>query len=105
MNTSEPARHSKGRQRSTTVARVARQMPRNVMHELNEHPAAVLATVAGASFAAGAVLGSRLGRALLVALMPAGLSYAVTSGVGEDLREWLVDALSEGSRVRSGPPG
>ncbi|MGH7440072.1 MAG: hypothetical protein ACRENE_30650 [Polyangiaceae bacterium] len=72
-------------------------MPRSLLQEFGEHPATVLATVAGASFVAGAVIGSRLGRALLVALAPLGLSYAAKSGIGEDVRHWVADVLSDGS--------
>jgi hypothetical protein len=63
------------------------------LHELDEHPAAVLATVAGASFVVGAVVGSRLGRALLVALAPVGLRYAMNSGLADGVREWVEDAV------------
>jgi hypothetical protein len=63
------------------------------MHELDEHPAAVLATVAGAAFVVGAVVGSRLGRALVVALAPVGLRYAMNSGLADGAREWLADVV------------
>jgi hypothetical protein len=106
MTTSDPGRPAKARRRHPTgnggphgvstaaMARAARQMPRTVLREFDDHPAAVLVAIAGTSFVAGAILGSRLGRALLVALMPVGLSYAVRTGVGDELREWVASTLS-----------
>ncbi|HLK37351.1 MAG TPA: hypothetical protein VKU41_11405 [Polyangiaceae bacterium] len=110
MTTSEPTATARGRRRPRSandpaesaepealllakVAYAAHQARSRVTHELDEHPTAVLAAVAGVSFVAGAVLGSRLGRAILVAVVPAGMSYAMRRGVGKDVREWLADAL------------
>jgi len=109
MTASDPGRPPRARRRSrgsiddnprgahgvspAAIARAARKVPRTVLHELDEHPTAVLATVAGASFVAGAVVGSRLGRALLVALAPVGLRYAMSSGVADGAREWLEDVV------------
>ncbi len=107
MTTSDPGRPARAHRRrpasdggprgvtTAAMARAARQMPRTVLREFGDHPAAVL--VAHRRHVVRrrlAILGSRLGRALLVALMPVGLSYAVKTGVGDELREWVTGALS-----------
>lgn len=68
---------------------MSRNLPRRVQHEMGERPALVLATVSGASFLAGALLGSRLGRAVLAALVPIGIQYAIETELGPRLRAYV----------------
>lgn len=75
------------------LARAARQLPQRLVREVDEHPVGVLTGVAGGAFVAGAVVGSRLGRAVLVGLTPAFVSYAVRGPIGQRARGWLADQL------------
>jgi hypothetical protein len=68
------------------VVRSARKLPQRLQHELDDRPAVVVAAVAGAAFVAGGIFGSRLGRAVLVALLPVGLEYLLrAAATGEGL--------------------
>jgi hypothetical protein len=58
---------------------------------MTARPGAVLLAVGGASFLAGAIVGSRLGRAILHAAIPVGLQYLVETELGPRLRTVLAD--------------
>jgi hypothetical protein len=62
---------------------------------METHPEALLVAVGGASFVAGALLGSRLGRILLSAAIPLGLQHLVESEVGPRIRSYVKDLLHD----------
>src|ERR1700728_172859 len=69
----------------------ARLLPKKIQREMSTRPAVVLATVGGAAFLAGAVLGSRLGRAVLSAAIPVGLQHLVETELGPRLWSYMAD--------------
>jgi hypothetical protein len=69
------------------VVKLGRGLPRKLRRDMEAHPEALLATVGGASFLAGAILGSRIGRAILTAVIPFGLQHLVESELGPRL--WI----------------
>jgi hypothetical protein len=69
--------------------RAGRELPRIVRHELRDRPVLVIASVSGVFFLAGAVLGSRLGRAVVVALIPVGLQSVLKTEIGPRLRAYV----------------
>ena len=79
------------------VVRIARTTRRRIERELNDRPAVVLAAVAGASFVAGAAVGSRVGRILLSALIPFGLQQLLVSGVAPRIAAYVGQIMSEGA--------
>jgi hypothetical protein len=72
---------------------MGRRLPRKVRRDLQAHPQATLAILGGASFLAGAIFGSRLGRTLLSVAIPFGVQRLLETEVGPRLRtyvdEWL----------------
>jgi hypothetical protein len=66
------------------VLEMVRGLPRRLHSNMDVHPVAVLAAVGGASFLAGAVLGSRFGRAVLFAAIPIALERLVASELARD---------------------
>jgi hypothetical protein len=73
--------------------RMARGVQRKLRREMQDRPELVLAAVAGASFVAGAAVGSKVGRILLSALVPFGLQHLLTTQavprVAAYVAEWL----------------
>ena len=84
------------------VVRIARTTRRRLERELNERPAVVLAAVAGASFVAGAAVGSRLGRILLSALIPLGLQQLLVSGIAPRIAAYVGQMMNEGVGANGG---
>jgi threonine/homoserine efflux transporter RhtA len=62
---------------------------------MDAHPVAVLAAVSGASFLAGAVLGSRFGRAILLAAIPFALERLVASELAPRLWSYMEGLMRE----------
>jgi hypothetical protein len=77
------------------VVRAGRSLPRKVKREMALRPEVLLATVGGASFLAGAVLGSRLGRALLAAAIPIGLERLISSEIAPKLVKYAKEMLGK----------
>jgi len=77
------------------VVNAGRRLPKRLRRDLEQHPEAVLATVGGASFVAGAVLGSRIGRALLAAAIPMGIQHLLETELGPRLKARLEGWLRE----------
>jgi hypothetical protein len=89
------------RLRSVIVS--ARQLPESIQSQLKAHPAATLATIAGASFALGALAGSRLGRIAVAAAIPLVLKRVLEGDVGQEIAQYargLFDAAG-GARAAS----
>jgi hypothetical protein len=82
------------------VVRMGRSLPRKVKREMTLRPEILLVTVGGVSFLAGAVLGSRLGRALLAAAIPIGLERLVSSEVAPKLVKYAKDMLGKEAERR-----
>jgi hypothetical protein len=79
---------------------MGRGLPRRLHRDFEKHPEASLAVVGGASFLAGVILGSRLGRAVLSAAIPFGLQYLLESEHGPRLRAYAEDLLGKVSDAR-----
>jgi hypothetical protein len=79
------------------VVRMGRSLPHRVKKEMSLRPEMLLATVGGVSFLAGAVLGSRLGRALLAAAIPIALERLVSSEVAPKLVKYAKEMLETGA--------
>jgi hypothetical protein len=71
------------------VLEMGRGLPRKLHRNMDAHPVAILAAVGGASFLAGAVLGSRFGRALLLAAIPIALERLVASELAPRLWSYV----------------
>jgi hypothetical protein len=71
---------------------------------MRERPELVLATVSGASFLAGALLGSRLGRAVLAALVPIAIQHAVEAELGPRLRAYMSGLFEDANPNGAGKP-
>jgi hypothetical protein len=82
------------------VVRAGRSLPRKVKREMALRPEILLITVGGASFLAGAVLGSRLGRALLAAAIPIGLERLVSSEFAPKLVSFAKGMLEKDAEPR-----
>jgi hypothetical protein len=80
-----------GKSSVAELVEMARRLPRKVQREMAARPVVVLATVGGAAFFAGAVLGSRLGRAVLFAAIPVGLQHLVETELGPRLWTYMAD--------------
>ncbi len=80
---------------------MGRGLGSRVQRDMETHPEALLVAVGGASFVAGAVLGSRLGRILLSAAIPLGLQHLVESEVGPRLRSYVRELLHDGDSSAS----
>ncbi len=76
-------------------ARKGRALPRKVRRALTAQPEMMFALVGGTFFLAGAVFGSRLGRALLHAALPIAIERLLTGDVGPRLLAYAKDALNE----------
>ena len=74
---------------------MGRRLPRKLRRDMETRPEAVLAAVAGASFLAGLLLGSRLVRSFLVAAVPAGIHHLVGSELGPHLWSRMQEVLRE----------
>ena len=68
---------------------MSRGVPRRFKRDFEEHPETVLATVGGASFLLGMVFGSRVGRAILSAMIPFGVQYVIESELGPRILAYL----------------
>jgi hypothetical protein len=82
------------------VVRMGRSLPQKVKKEMAIRPEMLLVTVGGVSFLAGAVLGTRLGRALLAAAIPIGLERLVSSEVAPKLLKYAKEML--GNETKNG---
>jgi hypothetical protein len=82
------------------IVKMGRGFGTRVQRDMETHPEVLLVAVGGASFLAGAVVGSRLGRILLSAAIPLGLQHLVESELGPRLRSYVRDLMSDGD---SGP--
>jgi hypothetical protein len=83
------------------VTRMARTVQRKVRREFQERPQVVIAAVAGASFLAGAAMGSKMGRILLSTFLPLALQQLLTTKVGPRvasyMAEWMADPRANGT--------
>jgi hypothetical protein len=77
------------------LMRKGRGLPRKVRQAMTTQPEVVLAAVGGAFFLAGAMLGSRLGRALLSAAIPIGVERLLTGEVGPRLMTYAKEIWRE----------
>jgi hypothetical protein len=68
-------------------------LPAQLESGLKTHPFATAAAIAGVSFVGGTFLGSRLGRALLVAVAPAIVYHLLNSKFGDNLVGSMRDAF------------
>jgi hypothetical protein len=84
-------------QRLRSIVVSASQLPEGVQAKLKAHPAATVATIAGASFVFGALAGSRLGRIAIAAAIPLVLKRIIEGDVGQEIAQYakgLVNAAS-----------
>jgi hypothetical protein len=99
--------HSQRRARAASpdvdrVLREGRALPRKLRRAASEQPELTLALVGGAMFLAGAVLGSRLGRALLGAAIPIGVERLITGELAPRLLAYAREQLGDAARPVSG---
>jgi hypothetical protein len=86
-------RHGGGRQKPSIgeLLELLGGLPRKLHRAVETDPAAALAVVGGASFLAGMVLGTRVGRAVLAAAIPIGLQQLVASQLAPWFRSYVDD--------------
>jgi hypothetical protein len=87
--------HAGAKKIPSEMLRIGRDLPRTIRREMDERPAIVLATVAGTSFVAGAVLGSRIGRVLLATLIPIGAQYLMRTRLGPSMWQRIVEMIED----------
>ncbi len=100
----EMPRHANGHDAKASirdVLRAGRGIPRKLRHEMSRRPELTLVAVSGAAFFAGAVLGSRIGRAVIAALVPVGIERLMESEVGPKLWDYVLE-LVEGAANTNG---
>jgi hypothetical protein len=83
---------------------MARRAQRKVQRELQERPEVVLAVVAGASFVAGAAIGSRVGRLLLSALVPLGVQHVVATRLAPRIAAYVEQMIHDPAHVNGTTP-
>jgi hypothetical protein len=76
-------------------------LPRKLEASLHARPLVTTAAVAGVAFLVGAVTGSRLGRALLLAAAPAIVRRVVDGPVGDDVEAYVRKAFGTTARPSS----
>jgi hypothetical protein len=79
--------------------RMARSAQRKLRREMQERPEVILAAVAGASFIAGAAVGSKVGRIMLSALIPFGLQHLLTTRVAPRIAAYVAGWMNDGRRA------
>lgn len=88
--------HSAGEGRSTPLedaVRTARSLPSRAREKMRDSPYATLAAVAGGSFLLGTLLGSRVVRAMLLAVGPYVAVQLIGGEVGEKARRYAADLV------------
>jgi len=91
--------HGRGRHGKSSIqeiVKMGRGLGSRLQRDMGTHPEALLVAVGGASFLAGAVLGSRLGRIILSAAIPLGIQHLVESELGPRLRTYVQGLMSDG---------
>jgi hypothetical protein len=78
------------------IVKLGRSVSRRIQRDMGTHPEALLVAVGGASFLAGAILGSRLGRIILSAAIPFGLQHLVETELGPRLRTYVQELMHGG---------
>jgi hypothetical protein len=88
-----PKRHGGGSKKPSIqeVLALFSDLPSRLHRAVETDPAAVLAVVGGASFLAGMVLGTRVGRAVLAAAIPIGLQQLVATKIAPWIRTYVDD--------------
>lgn len=76
------------------VKRARRELMNRMQAEMRTRPEMTLATVGGVSFIAGALLGNRLGRAIMYAVVPYAISRVVKGQLGPKLQEYIQELIS-----------
>jgi hypothetical protein len=79
------------------IVKMGRGFGSRVQRDMETHPEVLLVAVGGASFLAGAVLGSKIGRIILSAAIPLGIQHLVESELGPRLRTYVQELMSDGS--------
>jgi hypothetical protein len=93
----DPGHRFAGKTSMKNALKLGRGLPRRLMRDIEAHPEATLATIGGASFVAGMVLGSRIGRAILAAMIPSGIQYLFASELGPRLVAYVEDLIGRAS--------
>jgi hypothetical protein len=75
------------------IVKLGRDLSERVQRDMETHPEALLVAVGSASFVAGAVLGSRLGRFVLSVAIPLGIQHLVASEVSPRIRTYVEELL------------
>jgi len=70
------------------LLRVVRNLPRTIGIQLRTHPPETVAAIGAASFALGAVVGSRLGRLVLAVAIPIAVKSALEGEVVRKLEKY-----------------
>jgi hypothetical protein len=78
--------HAQGVDRFVTMGR---RLPGQIQVQLRAHPATALAVAGGTGFLLGAILGSRLGRLALSAIVPFAIRRVLEGSVGDDIERGL----------------
>jgi hypothetical protein len=84
---------------------MSQNLSRRIRREVAERPEIALATVSGASFLAGAFLGSRLGRAAVALLVPMGIRHFVETDLAPRAWAYLTTLLDEAATRNGGTQG
>jgi hypothetical protein len=77
------------------IVQMSRGLGKRIQNDLQTRPEALLIAVGGASFLAGAILGSRLGRLILSAAIPFGIQHLVESEVAPRLQSYVKDLMHD----------
>jgi hypothetical protein len=77
------------------LIQIGRTLPGKLQRAMKTHPGTVLTALGGASFLAGVVLGSRLGRAALALSIPFALEQLIESDLGPRLWRSVEELMGE----------
>ncbi len=71
----------------------AGELPAQLENGIKAHPLTTAAIVAGVSFAGGAIFGSRVGRAIVIAATPAIVKRLLDGPLGDDITRYIRGAI------------
>jgi hypothetical protein len=83
------------RDRVDSLIRIGREIPRRLQGAFKSHPGAVVAGVGAATFVLGTLVGSKLARVLVTAVVGYGLNRLVEGPMGREIGRRAKEAIEQ----------